>query len=204
MRSSTSRSFSIVATLFALALTFGACSTVRRGGGVETGKASWYGPGFHGKRTANGEVYDMDAMTAAHKKLPFGTEVRVVNLDNGRSTEVRINDRGPFVRGRIIDLSRAGADAIGMLGPGTARVRVEILYQPVATGFVIQAGAFSDSVHAMKLLEELKGDHPEAAIYSDGSWHRVQLGPFTQRKAAEKVAKELQRRGIQALVRSSG
>ena len=187
-----------------MAVCLGACTTVRHGGGIETGKASWYGPGFHGKRTANGEVYDMDAMTAAHKKLPFGTEVRVVNLDNGRSTEVRINDRGPFVRGRIIDLSRAGAAAIGMLGPGTARVRLEILYQPVATGFVIQAGAFSNTAHAMKLLEELKADHHEAAIYSDEKWHRVQLGPFAKRKEAEKIAKDLRRRGIQTLVRSSG
>ncbi len=91
----------------------------------ETGIASWYGEDFHGKKTANGETYDMHAMTAAHRTLPFSTRVRVTNLDNGNKTEVRINDRGPFVPGRIIDLSRSGAKELGMLGPGTARVVVE-------------------------------------------------------------------------------
>jgi len=181
-----------------------ACTSVRRGGGSEEGQASWYGPGFHGKRTANGEIYDMDAMTAAHKKLPFGTVVQVHNRDNGRSVEVRINDRGPFIRGRIIDLSRAAADAIGMLGPGTARVRLEILHQPVEAGFIVQAGAFSSNANAMALLRELEPDFPEAAIYSDGSWHRIQVGPFASRKEAKKVARELDRRGVRALVRSAG
>ena len=87
------------------------------GSWTETGIASWYGPGFHGKHTASGEVYDMEDMTAAHKRLPFGTVVRVDNLDNGRATEVRINDRGPFVHDRVIDLSRAAAREIEMLGP---------------------------------------------------------------------------------------
>jgi rare lipoprotein A (peptidoglycan hydrolase) len=92
-----------------------------------TGIASWYGKDFHGKKTANGEVYDMDAMTAAHKELPFNTRVRVVNLKNGKSIVVRINDRGPFVKGRIIDLSRRAAGKIGMFFSGTTKVRVEIL-----------------------------------------------------------------------------
>lgn len=91
------------------------------------GYASWYGPGFHGRTTANGERYNQYAMTAAHKKLPFNTKVRVINLDNGMETIVRINDRGPFIRGRIIDLSKKAAKEIAMLGSGTARVRVETL-----------------------------------------------------------------------------
>ncbi|MFN8542611.1 MAG: septal ring lytic transglycosylase RlpA family protein [Candidatus Binatia bacterium] len=96
-------------------------------GGVQTGTASWYGPGFHGKRTANGEVFDQYELTAAHPSLPLGTRAVVTNLDNGRSVEVRINDRGPFVGGRVIDLSYAAARVIGMVGPGTGPVRIEVL-----------------------------------------------------------------------------
>lgn len=92
--------------------------------------ASWYGPGFAGRLTANGEVFDPSQMTAAHKELPFNTLVRVHNLENGHSAVVRINDRGPFKPGRIIDLSRAGAEAIGMIGSGVARVQLEILTLP--------------------------------------------------------------------------
>jgi rare lipoprotein A len=93
----------------------------------ETGIASWYGPDFHGKSTANGEVYDQNALTAAHKTLPMPTLVRVTNLENGRSIEVRINDRGPFVNNRIIDLTRRGAQLLGFEGQGTARVRVQVM-----------------------------------------------------------------------------
>jgi rare lipoprotein A len=93
----------------------------------ETGIASWYGPGFHGQYTANGEIYDQNALTAAHKTLPLPSMVRVTNLDNGRSIEVRVNDRGPFVNGRIIDLTRRDAQLLGFIGQGTAKVRVQIL-----------------------------------------------------------------------------
>ncbi|WP_299394684.1 septal ring lytic transglycosylase RlpA family protein [Pelagibius sp.] len=93
----------------------------------ETGIASWYGPGFHGKRTANGEIYDQNAMTAAHRTLPMPSLVQVTNLENGRSIQVRINDRGPFAHGRIIDLSKKGAELLGFVRQGTARVRVQIL-----------------------------------------------------------------------------
>jgi rare lipoprotein A len=99
-------------------------------GAIEEGIASWYGRPFHGRRTASGEVYDMEAATAAHPSLPFGTRVRVHNLETGRATVLRINDRGPFVRGRIIDVSRRGARELGLLEPGIARVRVEILELP--------------------------------------------------------------------------
>jgi len=113
-----------------------ACSTTRpvtppMVGGHQEGVASWYGPGFHGKRTANGEVYDQYELTAAHQTLPLGTRVMVTSLTNGRAVEVRVNDRGPFVGGRVIDLSYAAASVIGMIGPGTMPVRVEILEQPV-------------------------------------------------------------------------
>jgi peptidoglycan lytic transglycosylase len=91
----------------------------------QIGVASWYGPGFHGKKTASGERYDQNAMTAAHRKLPLGTEVTVTNLENGRSVHVEITDRGPYVKGRHIDLSKAAARELGLINDGTAKVRIE-------------------------------------------------------------------------------
>lgn len=93
---------------------------------TQTGVASWYGEDFHGRATASGEPYDMNDLTCAHPTLPFGTRLRVENLDNGRSVIVRVNDRGPFAKNRILDLSRAAASELGMIGPGTARVRVTV------------------------------------------------------------------------------
>lgn len=96
----------------------------------EVGIASWYGPGFHGNLTANGEVYDMHGVSAAHKTLPFGTIVRVVELETGRSIVVRVNDRGPFVEGRIIDLSRGAAEELGIADKGITKVGLRIVRQP--------------------------------------------------------------------------
>jgi rare lipoprotein A len=115
---------------------------------AETGIASWYGPDFHGKRTANGEPYDMNAITAAHRTLPMPSMVRVTNLENGRALNVRINDRGPFARGRIIDLSRRSAQLLGIDQKGTAMVRVEILAEEsiaLARGMDGMAVASADS-----------------------------------------------------------
>src|SRR5213592_2659050 len=112
---------------------------------AEVGIASWYGKPHHGKPTASGEIYDMNSLTAAHRTLPFGTRVRVVNLKNSRSVAVRINDRGPFTGGRIIDLSRAAARSLGM--PGIAKVRLEILSAQAAPQmdlFAVQVGTFAD------------------------------------------------------------
>src|ERR1700704_5062003 len=100
--------------------------TAARLGSTETGVASWYGHPYHGRRAANGEIYDMEKMTAAHRTLPFGTWVRVKNLANNRTVEVRITDRGPFVGGRIVDLSHAAAATIEMIGPGTAKVKLTV------------------------------------------------------------------------------
>src|SRR5277367_3285445 len=97
---------------------------------VEEGVASWYGVPFNGRRTSNGEIYDMNEFTAAHRKLPFNAVVRVTNLRNGKQTQVRINDRGPFVADRVIDLSLSAAEAIEMVGPGTAQVRLEVIAGP--------------------------------------------------------------------------
>ena len=131
-------------------------------GFVQTGKASWYGGKFHGRRTSNGEIYDMHKKSAAHKILPFNTYVKVTNLDNKKSTIVRINDRGPFAKGRIIDLSYASAKDIGMVEPGTARVTIVALKRDQVSlniqegTFTVQVGAFSKKENAGKLADKLK------------------------------------------------
>jgi rare lipoprotein A len=109
----------------------------------EEGMASWYGPGFAGRTTANGEVFDPSLLTAAHRTLPFGTRVRVTNLATNRSVEVRINDRGPFKAGRIIDLSRASAERIGLVGSGVSRVRVEVMSGAPGTARIAGVGRLS-------------------------------------------------------------
>ncbi|MGA7644479.1 MAG: septal ring lytic transglycosylase RlpA family protein [Syntrophobacteraceae bacterium] len=145
-------------------------------GYVEDGLASWYGPGFHSRRTACGEPYDMWAATAAHKTLPLGTYVKVTNLGNGKTTVLRINDRGPFVAGRIIDLSAKGAEDLGCRMKGLARVRVEAVQYatPQVVGnatywkvdpvpsfrygqFAVQIGAFRDQAKAYRLKEKSRG-----------------------------------------------
>jgi rare lipoprotein A len=112
-------------------LLLGACASPRvppaGGHQGQVGTASWYGGEFHGRRTASGERFDQNAMTAAHRSLPFGTQVRVVNLENGRAAVLRINDRGPFVRGRIIDVSRRAAERLGFRSKGLARVEVQVV-----------------------------------------------------------------------------
>ena len=163
----------------------------------EQGIASWYGPGFHGKLTANGERYDMYAMTAAHKTLPFGTRVRVTNLENGKSIVVRINDRGPFVGNRVIDLSRTGAERIGMLTKGIAPVRLEtqgavrgLKDDDLSGRFYVQVGALADKSSADRLAARLKKPGQGARVVKAdhvGLW-RVQAGPFSSlRKAEEEV-----------------
>jgi rare lipoprotein A len=129
-------------------------------GTTEAGIASWYGHPYHGRRAANGEIYDMEELTAAHRTLPFGTWVSVHNTSNGKTVDVRITDRGPFVRGRIIDLSRAAARAIDMIGPGTAEVRLEIVAAPAepsdGTLYAVQAGAFQNRDNAERLCQRMR------------------------------------------------
>src|SRR5260370_2428914 len=119
---------------------------------METGVASWYGYPCQGRAAADGEIYRMEKLTAAHRTLPFNTWVRVVNLTNDKAVEVRIIDRGPFIDGRIIDLSHAAARAIEMVGPGTAPVRIEVLFSPAAAPdiFAVQVGAFQDRGNALR------------------------------------------------------
>ena len=163
-------------------------------GFVEEGIASWYGSDFHGKRTANGERYDMYSMTAAHKLLPFNTQVKVTNLQNGRSIVVRINDRGPFVANRVIDLTHTGASQIGMIGPGTARVRVEtvgavpaIKNGDIMGNFYVQVGAFSRKDNAERLVAKFKSEGLNARMYYAETVYlwRVQVGPYPSVNRAE-------------------
>jgi rare lipoprotein A len=122
---------------------------------LEEGLASWYGGKFQGRLTSSGEVFDTNLLTAAHKSLPFGTVVKVTNLANGQSTVVKVNDRGPFVEGRIIDLSRAAAEQIDMVGTGTARVTIEVLSFP-EDRFAIQVGSYGLERNAAKVRRQLE------------------------------------------------
>ena len=168
-------------------------------GYVERGYASWYGPGFHGNKTASGEVYDSHRLTAAHRTLPLGTVVRVRSLTNGRQVTVRINDRGPFVSGRIIDLSLAGAQALAMAGPGTDQVELRVVGhggRPGALGPLrVQVASFGEQANAQALARKLKGTYSDVRIVtvelSSGRRYRVQVGQFASAQQAEELAERL-------------
>ncbi len=140
-------------------------------GDEESGMASWYGHPYHGRASSSGEIYDMEKLTAAHRTLPFGTVVEVRDLDNGRAVSVRINDRGPFVEGRIIDLSHAAAREIQMLGPGTANVRVRITSLPNAIPdgyFAVQTGAFRERANAERQRQAIERSYGSARLLLRG------------------------------------
>lgn len=165
---------------------------------VEEGVASWYGVPFDGHRTSDGEIYHMRQLTAAHRTLPFGSIVRVTNLDNGKQTEVRINDRGPFVANRVIDLSLSAAQAIGMVGPGTAKVRLEIVEgppNPQPGFFGVQVGAFETQDSAERLRRQLEARYaPVIVVVYDspnGKFYRVRVGSFRTQDAARQFAGQL-------------
>src|ERR1700733_4144628 len=168
---------------------------------VEEGVASWYGDPFNGHRTSNGEVYDMYQFTAAHRTLPFGVVLRVTNLSNGKQTEVRINDRGPFVGNRIIDLSLSAARAIEMVGPGTAQVRIEMLSGPSPIGgfFGVQVGAFLVKENADALRDRLGAQFPPAIVVPydspNGQYFRVRVGRVPSEAAAADLANQLRAAG---------
>ena len=173
----------------------------------ETGLASWYGHPYHGRPAANGEIYDMEALTAAHRTLPFGTWVRVVNLTNDKTVDVRIIDRGPFVENRIIDLSHAAAEAIALIGPGVARVRLDIISVPtVASGeswYGVQAGAFVDRDRAERLRASLEQDFGPAHLVqradSPTLW-RVLVGRVPSEEAAASLAQRVRQESGTAFV----
>lgn len=205
----------ILVILLALSLTWG-CALLRREAPpprikrVEVGWASWYGEKFHGRRTASGEVYDMYQLSAAHKVLPLGTLVMVTHVRNGKSVMVTINDRGPFVRGRIIDLSYAAAQALRMVEEGVAKVRVEVLDKgttptPSPEGpFTVQVGSFISRSNALRLMQALQKTYKDVYITelqtSENTYYRVRLGRFKTREEAYRVAMRLAQDGYAAFM----
>ncbi len=177
------------------------------GGNVQTGIASWYGGEFHGKPTSSREVYDMNDLTAAHNTLPLGTYVAVTNLNNDRSVVVRINDRGPFVKNRVIDLSYAAARALDMIGPGTAPVRIEVLTDisppQAALSFSVQTGSFINKVNAEAMSRELAREFPDVQVSTFETpqqvYYRVRV-PAKDRETAEAIARGLTDKGYAAVV----
>ena len=168
---------------------------------TEEGIASWYGVPFHGRRASNGEVYDMNKLTAAHRTLPFDTVVRVTNLSNGKATVVRITDRGPFVDNRIIDLSMAAAREIDSVGAGVVPVRLEIVSARIDPGsgfFTVQVGAFRERGNAERLRERLTASYSPIFIQPydspDGLFYRVRVGKVPGEEAAQQFGEKLRNR----------
>ncbi len=190
-------------------------------GFTQDGIASWYGSKFHGRKTSNGETYDMESMTAAHKLLPFGTYVEVYNRDNGKKTVVRINDRGPFVQGRVIDLSKAAAREIGLIGPGTASVHIKAVgyaeggskpapgqsstalaksVAPQFGPFTVQVGAFTQESNAWRLAAKLRVHNPQVQVVKfdrgDQVFYRVRVGKEQELASAQKLETDLRSGGF--------
>jgi peptidoglycan lytic transglycosylase len=205
----------IVAIVLALGITCG-CALHRRESipprikRVEVGWASWYGKDFHGRRTASGAVYDMYQLTAAHQTLPLGTSVMVTHLDSGKSVMVTVNDRGPFVKGRIIDLSYAAAQALGMVEEGVARVRLEVVdkkaapISPPEGPLTIQVGAFIDRSNAVRLMADLQKTYTDVTITElktpENTYYRVRVGRFRTREEAYQIASRLAQEGYTAFM----
>lgn len=185
-------------------------------GFAEQGTASWYGKDFHGRKTSNGETYDMYAMTAAHKTLPMNVYLQVTNLDNGRSTVVRVNDRGPFVKSRIIDLSYSAAKELGVVGPGTAPVRIKALgyrdtdqpglvpqYRQPASyevgPFMVQVGAFTVQENAFRLADKLKGQYDSSSVaegwVNGQKFYRVRVGLYNSMALADDALRQFETNG---------
>jgi peptidoglycan lytic transglycosylase len=168
---------------------------------VETGKASWYGAPYHNRRSSNGEIYDMHSLTAAHRTLPLGSTVRVTNLKTGHSTVVRITDRGPFIEGRIVDLSLAAAKQADIWQAGVAQVRLEVLRLPVSSShsdgrWAVQIGAFQKEGGADAIADRLTRRYKTAKVLRFSSpvgdwWVRVRVLK-DDRKRAEEVARDTQ------------
>ncbi len=177
------------------------------------GVASWYGPGFDGRPTASGEIYRQEDLTAACNLLPIGARAMVTNLSNGRSLEVRINDRGPFVKGRKLDLSHRAAELLGITQPGTALVRVDPIGSPallralaMPSSYFVQVGSFSRYANAKRLDLELAGRTPNVSIDALNAggmrYFRVRVGPFASRPDARREAQRIAGLGLPAIIMS--
>lgn len=175
------------------------------------GVASWYGPGFDGHHTASGEVYNQEELTAASTVIPLGSRVMVTNLDNGRAVEVRINDHGPYVKGRKIDLSHEAARTLGIVKPGTARVRIDVLSQPEGTRaigtpirYYVQVGSYAQQANARRVCDRLAGYYRDVRIDQVNAgtrcFYRVRMGAFTTRDAARERAQDSARFGYPIVI----
>jgi len=165
----------------------------------EEGLASWYGGKFHGRLTSNGEVFDTNTKTAAHRELPFGSLVKVTDLDTGKSTLVRINDRGPFVEGRIIDLSRAAAEELDMVSRGVARVRLEVVGKAESNDrFAVQAGAYGDGQNAERIRARIAAAGLKVALESSGTGVTRVLVPGLREDDVEAVLSKLEALGFRS------
>ncbi len=174
--------------------------------------ASWYGPGFHGHKNAAGGYYDQEDLTAASVAFPLGSRVMVTNLENGRSVEVTITDRGPFVKGRKIDLSHKAARMIGMIDHGTARVRIALISKPPGTRDVgaplrywVQVGSFSDQQNAEHVRDKLTASYNDVHLVDvldadNHRYYRVRMGAFASRSAAEARASDSARFGLPVVI----
>ncbi len=180
---------------------------------LQTGVASWYGPNFHGKATANGEIFNMNDFTAAHRTLPFNTVVQVRNLDNGESVNVRINDRGPYVDDRVIDLSRRAAREIDMENTGTANVQIVLLDEgdrPVADGlvtnqetFTIQLASFNTENEASAFARRTDGTRVEKVNISGRTVFRVYYGIYKTAIDARDDQRRLARKGLDGFIKQA-
>ena len=173
------------------------------------GKASWYGPGFVGHPTASGEIYDQQQMTAASSIFPLGARVIVTDLASGRAVEVRINDRGPFKKGRKIDLSYAAARALGMVAPGTALVRMDLVATPAIDPagepqYFVQAGSYADERNAERIRLQLATHYSDVTLNeldTDGRrYYRVRMGGFATREQARARAAATARFGLPVII----
>jgi len=176
--------------------------------GVQYGVASWYGPDFHGKPTSSGEIYDMHQLTCAHNALALGTTVIVTNLENGRSLELKVNDRGPFVKERILDVSYTAAQILGIYEKGTAFVKVETVgpWIEEVPRFTLQLGSFAEESNAQRLADQLRKDfdnvHVAVVETSTQKYYRVRIGQFETKELAFNTAERLSQMGFRVLVTS--
>jgi len=168
--------------------------------------ASWYGPYFHGRQTASGEIFDMYDLTCAHKEYPFGTKLRVINTSNNRSVDCLVNDRGPFIEGRDLDLSYATAKEIGMIEPGVSTVKIEYMGRNSKDIrlFTIQVGSFKEISNAMCLKKTLEQRYNRVYItetYINGTkYHRVRIGKITEKDEAYQLAEVIEKEGYDVLI----
>ncbi|MEX0648108.1 MAG: septal ring lytic transglycosylase RlpA family protein [Balneolaceae bacterium] len=213
--------------LIFLGVALSSCGTVRKsstidrstssgrvdGRVLETGMASWYGPNFHGLATANGETYNMNDLTAAHKTLPFNTVVKVENTDNGKSVVVRINDRGPYVGNRIIDLSRKSAETVDMIDTGTANVRILLVEEgdrPITSensssreSFTVQLASFNSEHEARVHSDKINGSRVEQISVSGRVVYRVYYGTYNNIDDARRAQSLLSNRGFTGFVKQA-